>query len=347
MYPLDNQNSINQYAGSSVGSNSSSEIAPTDAAGKAISPHIVIRGESNSNLQVIHESPLALIDWLSFTLHYDNLHTTLSYIEIFLRNLFGLSPAEWTKTNTGWHGYQHKIQLGKIGYLAYGGNSQKDTIHVSISGSGCKNVESWEIISLIGNEENWSIKRVDLAHDDFKAKYVDIDRALNWFEEGLFTTSGRPPKRRLIDDFDSGEGRTFYVGNRANGKLLRIYEKGKQLGDKNSPWVRAELELRAKDRIIPWDVLTSPEQYLSGSYKALSFLSETQSRLKTTQREVTTNYESMKRWLRMAGGKALNTMLEVEQGDISAVFEQIVRDGYPSRLADLKDYLPNAVVKDL
>ena len=39
-------------------------------------------------------------------------------------------------------------------------------------------------------------------------------------------------------------------------------------------------------------------------------------------------------------------MLEVEQGDISSVFEQIVRDGYPSRLSDLSDYLPAAVVKD-
>lgn len=44
-----------------------------------------------------------------------------------------------------------------------------------------------------------------------------------------------------------GRGRTFYVGRRENGKLLRVYEKGKQLGAENSPWVRIELELHNKD----------------------------------------------------------------------------------------------------
>lgn len=306
------------------------------------SPHIVIRGES-TNTQL---NSLALIDWLSFSLYSETYAKSLNYLETFLDNLFGLSPAQWTSARGGWHGYKHKINLGKFGFVAYGGESQKDTVHVSITGIGCRNVKDWSIVRLIGEEEFWKIKRVDLAHDDFTAKHIDIDRALEWFEEGLFTTSGRPPKRRLIDDFDSGEGRTFYIGNRANGKLLRIYEKGKQLGDKNSTWVRAELELRAKDRVIPWECLTNPEHYLSGSYKALQYLSQTQSRVKTTQREASTTYEAMKRWLRSVGGKAINTMIEVEQGDLSAVFEQLVRDGYPGRLSDLADYLPNAVVKE-
>lgn len=309
------------------------------------SPHIVIRGESTTLESQTIES-LALIDWLSFTIYSDSSHATLTYLEKYLENLFQISPSMWTPAKSGWHGYKNRINFGQFGFVAYGGESQKDTFHVSIAGSGCKNIDDWSIVRLIGEEENWLIKRLDLAHDDFHAKYIDVDRALQWYEEGLFTSSGRPPKRRLIDDFDTGEGKTFYVGNRSNGKLLRIYEKGKQLGDKTSPWVRAELELRAKDRVIPWDALTEPETYLSGSFKALSYLSEKQSRLKTTQREATTKYETMKRWLRMAGGKALNTMLQVEQGDISAVFEQIVRDGYPSRLSDLSDYLPAAVVKD-
>lgn len=309
------------------------------------SPHIVIRGESN-NIDTNTTQPIALIDWLSFTLYSACTHTSLTYLEKYLENLFGISPAEWTPTKSGYHGYKHKIKIGSHGIIAYGGEAQKDTVHVSINGSGCKVAKDWSLIRLIGEEENWSMRRVDLAHDDFSAKYIDIDRAIDWYEEGLFTSSGRPPQRRLIDDFGTGEGRTFYVGNRANGKLLRVYEKGKQLGDKESPWVRAELELRAKDRVLPWETLTNPEKYLSGAFKALSYLSQSQSRLMTTQREATTKYEAMVRWLRMSGGKALNTMLEVEQGDISAVFEQVVRDGYPSRLSDLADYLPNAVVKE-
>lgn len=343
--PLDAFNSFSNTSQQAAGQVAYGVWTPPQLPAATQSPHIVIRGESTKE-QTTPQNTLALIDWLSFTLYSDSFHKSLSYLEKYFENLFRISPGQWTPSKSGYHGYKHKINIGSYGFIAYGGESQKDTIHVSINGGGCKVIEDWTLIRLIGEEENWLIKRADLAHDDFKAKYIDVDRAMEWYEEGLFTSKGRPPKRRLIDDFDSGEGRTFYVGNRANGKLLRVYEKGKQLGDKESPWVRAELELRAKDRVIPWDALTRPENYLSGSFKALQYLSENQSRLKTTQREATTKYETMKKWLRMAGGKALNTMIEVERGDISTVIEQVIRDGYPSRLSDLADYLPSAVVKD-
>ena len=58
-----------------------------------------------------------------------------------------------------------------------------------------------------------------------------------------------------------------------NGKMLRIYEKGKQLGDSESPWVRVEAELRNKSRVIPWDALTRPGSYLAGAYPCLAYLS--------------------------------------------------------------------------
>ncbi len=46
-------------------------------------------------------------------------------------------------------------------------------------------------------------------------------------------------------------GRTLYIGKRENGKMLRIYEKGKHLGNPVSSWVSVELELKGKNRIIP------------------------------------------------------------------------------------------------
>ena len=45
-----------------------------------------------------------------------------------------------------------------------------------------------------------------------------------------------------------------------------FYEKGKQLGDKDSPWVRLELRQRNKDYIIPFDVLLHPGDYLCTAY---------------------------------------------------------------------------------
>ena len=70
------------------------------------------------------------------------------------------------------------------------------------------------------------------------------------------------------------------------GRLLRIYEKGKQLGDPLSPWVRWELELHNKDRTIPLDVLIRPGHYLAGGYPCLSWICESQDRIKTTRKQL-------------------------------------------------------------
>lgn len=320
-----------------------------DASGVVIpySPHIVIRGESTTHDYLEHiDSEIAHIDWFAFTFRYDQLHKALKYLKIFLENIFHIPPQAWSDTKSGWNGYSTRINLGRYGLLAYGGDSQKNTIHIEINGTGCGQVDDWVTVAAIGEAEDWKITRSDLAYDDFDGITVNINLCKQWFKDGLFTNSGRPPKATLIDDFDSGDGKTLNIGNRKNGKLLRVYEKGKQLGDPNSPWCRAEVELRSKDRIIPWEVLYKPGQYLAGSYKALNFISLKQSKLETNKKTTTIKYESMVRWIRMAAGKGINVMSLVEGGDIYSVFEQIIRDGYPTRLMDLEDYLPVAEVKE-
>ena len=336
------------YVESSAESNPSVVQPQMDASDdiESSSPHIVIRGETITHDYLEHIDPdTAHIDWFAFTLKYDQLHTTLQYLRIFLENVFQIPAGSWLDTKSGWNGYETRINLGKSGLLAYGGSSQKDTIHVEINGSGCSLVDDWAMVTILGEHEGWKITRADLAYDDFQGITVNINLAKKWFREGLFTTSGRPPKAKLIDDFDSGEGKTFYIGNRKNGKLLRIYEKGRELGDPNSPWCRAELELRSKDRIIPWGILVKSGQYLAASYPALNFISIKQCTLKTNKQSTTIKYEAMVKWLRSAAGKGINAMTLVQGGDMSAVFEQIIRDGLPKRLIDLEDYLPAIEVK--
>jgi phage replication initiation protein len=334
---------------SSTESNPSVVQPHMDAPGVVMpySPHIVIRGESTTHDYLEHiDSETAHIDWFAFTFRYDQLHKALKYLKIFLENIFHISPQAWLDTKSGWNGYSTRINLGRFGLLAYGGDSQKDTIHIEINGTGCGQVDDWVTVAAIGEAEDWKITRSDLAYDDFDGITVNINLGKQWFKDGLFTNSGRPPKATLIDDFDSGDGKTLNIGNRKNGKLLRVYEKGKQLGDPNSPWCRAEVELRSKDRTIPWEILYKPGQYLAGSYKALNFISLKQSKLETNKKTTTIKYESMVRWIRMAAGKGINVMSLVEGGDIYSVFEQIIRDGYPTRLMDLEDYLPVAEVKE-
>ena len=57
---------------------------------------------------------------------------------------------------------------------------------------------------------------------------------------------------------------TLFIGSRGSAKYCRIYEKGRQLGDPDSPWVRFEVEYRKADSVLPIDMLIKPGQYLTG-----------------------------------------------------------------------------------
>jgi len=347
-YPF-NSNSGLSDVDSSTESNPSVGLPHMDASDDVTlnSPHIVIRGESTTHSYLEQTNPdTAHIDWFSFTVRYDMLHTELEKLRQFLHQYFNIPPEMWRSTNSGWQGYDKKILLGKYGHIAYEGSSQRDTINVSIYGQGCSLAKDWNSISEIGIQERWKIKRVDLAYDDFYGVTVNIKLAIKWYEEGLFKAGGRQPKPHMDYDFDTGDGKTFNIGKRENGKFLRIYEKGRQLGDPSSPWCRAEVEFKSKDRVVPWDILYKAGQYLAGSYKAFEFISIKQCKIKTNKKATKIKYEAVKRWVRTAAGRSLNAVIAVEGGDLSEAFSQVVRDGYPSRISDLEDHMPAAAVKE-
>jgi DNA relaxase NicK len=184
---------------------------------------------------------------------------------------------------------------------------------------------------------------VDLAHDDFAGQTINVETGLAWHKSGEFNSNGRPAKARLIDDLGTGDGKTLYVGNRAYGKMLRIYEKGKQLGDPDSPWVRVEVELHNKSRVIPWAVLEYPGYYLAGSYPCLAYLSTEQRRIETIRKAVSISLDASVHHLRQTGGKLLNLMMHQHGGDAFAVVNELKRDGVPRRLASYAAFLPDAL----
>lgn len=238
------------------------------------SPHIVIRGETLPRINPAFESSnsapqVAHIDWLAFTLMppFGGKANPILWLLPQLFEMFGLPAFSAQSTGKGWNGYTHRVNLGEnseYGLIAYGGDKQRGTVHVELNASACAHISNWHTVQQWGESLGAKITRVDLAHDDMKAETVSIAIARAWYEAGEFTSNGRPPAAKLIDDMGSGKGKTLYIGERANGKLLRVYEKGRQLGDPSSPWVRVELELRNKSRVIPWDVLTTPATYLAG-----------------------------------------------------------------------------------
>jgi phage replication initiation protein len=316
----------------------------------AQSPHVVIRGETSPRIDSVSDYPLeapqaAHIDWLALTLTPppEAQANPIAWLFPQMVELFGLVTLTLESTGKGWNGYTHRFNIGEnaqYGLIAHGGDKQRNTVHLELNATACGLVPDWRTVQQWGESLGAKITRVDLAHDDMQAQVISIAVARAWYEAGEFTSNGRPPAAKLIDDMGSGKGKTLYIGERANGKLLRVYEKGRQLGDPSSPWVRVELELRNKSRVIPWDVLTTPATYLAGGYPCLEFLSAVQDKIRTITKAVQITISSIVQYLRMAGGKSINVLMQVHGGDAFALVNAIKRDGIPRRLANYADFLP-------
>lgn len=305
-------------------------------------PHGVIRGETLTSQNTAH------IDWLAFTFTQtpEIEGELIPWLLNQLIDVFGLLILSAETTGKGWNGYTKRIDIignSPYGLIAYGGEGQLGTCHVELNAGACARVPDWDRVLQWGESIGARITRVDLAHDDLMGEFVSIDIARGWYDAGEFTSSGRPPEAKLIDDLGSGKGKTLYIGNRANGKLLRVYEKGRQLGDSESPWVRVELELRGKSRLIPWEVLTTPAPYLAGSYPCLAYLSAEQDKIRTISNAVQISLEAGKRYLRTAGGKWLHVLMQEYQGDACGLILDLVRPGIPRRLENYGDFLPQVL----
>jgi len=309
--------------------------ARTECASVSDAPRLVTRGETPERCNTASNES-ALVDWLAFTVRPPP-GGDRAWLEQSVQSVFCVPREGWRGTGRGWYGYKDHVVLGGLGLLAFGGEAQKGTFHVELYASACARIVDWAAVGLWGQLYDAAITRVDLAHDDLDGGSLDINRAVEWWHAGKFDANGRPPRSEFIDDMGSNHGKTLYVGRRGSGKILRIYEKGKELGDPTSPWVRAEVELRNKGRTVPWEVLTQPGQYLAGAYPALRYLSAQQSRLRTVQRAAQIGYEAMVKNLRAQGGKAVNVMCKVHQGDAAAVVSRLVREGFPKRLAGVPE----------
>lgn len=285
------------------------------------SPRSVIRGESRPSFLPV------CIDYLSFTVPNGRVGEILSECLSFL----GLQEAE--DRGRGLYGYSQSIDLGGLGIIAHGGGNQRGTVLVSLNGEGCRRIANFGLVRAWAEPLQARLTRVDLAADDHDGHALRVSSAIKAWRAGAFTLRGRPPKARLVDDLGSRDGKTLYVGSREAGKLCRVYEKGRQLGDPDSNWVRGEVELHAKDRVIPWDALTEPARFLAGSFPFFSFLSLVQERIRTVKRATEITIAALTRWVKSAAGKSINALIRHHEGDLGEVIRLIRRDGMPKRLA--------------
>jgi phage replication initiation protein len=164
-----------------------------------------------------------------------------------------------------------------VGWVLAGGSSrnragasQAGTVHFNLFGSALLHVTPQDLAHVqqfIEDENGW-ITRVDLALDVWTGH--DITNVPGAYLAGDFDVRGKRPGQREIGSWTLGHSRTFEVGSRGTGKLFRAYEKGHELfgheSGESSEWIRYEVEIRDKHRVIDLAVLTRPADYFAGAY---------------------------------------------------------------------------------
>ncbi|OEZ30410.1 replication initiation factor domain-containing protein [Variovorax boronicumulans] len=275
----------------------------------------------------------ALIDAVAFTIVPPD-ERSYTWVLDELRQFMVLETIE---PRRGMFGFRYSARIGdSAGVIAWGGESQRGRVYVSLMGKGCSMVNDWPGLAGWLEQHRATLKRADAAYDDFDGQMVSIAWAEAQYRGDGFNAGGRKPAHQTIGDWLDGDlsvkGRTLGIGNRASGKYCRIYEKGKQLGDPTSAWSRVEVEWRDQDRHIPYDILTRPGHYLAGAYPCLAFLNIEQSKIRTISKGAQIAFERAIENARQHCGKLVNLALDVFQGDYAEVVQRLIRPGYPGRV---------------
>lgn len=273
-------------------------------------PRAVTRGESTE--QAMSTGQKAKVDWLNAT--FDTPAMSLDGLLAMLASIFGGRPCA-AKLDGGRFGFTecHKVSvylagfMVEVGAICRGGEAQRGRWMLQLSGKGCGMVADWQSLQQLLEDFKAKVTRIDLAVDFLDGQHT-VDDAVDMFERGDFTCGGRKPGTAVAGDWlEQVHGRTLYVGKAQNGKMLRVYEKGKQLGDLQSDWVRFEVQFGNRDRVIPLDAMTDCDKFFAGAYPALSQLLEAAAEsIPTTQTEALTTLGHLMYHLKRCYGKPLH-----------------------------------------
>lgn len=248
----------------------------------------------------------------------------------------------------GWKYSAFAIRHGKVlALLAWGGEVQRGRIFISLTGTGCELLNQQAIQLLHDKCVNHAgkITRIDLSVDDIDGKHT-LGSVRRRYALGQFNAGGRPPEKREFSN-NKGKGNSIYIGGKSSSKQLRAYEKGKQLGKPDSPWLRIEVQLRQQsNRTIPLDVLLNPAPYFAGAYPALELmfknLNTTPARIKTVTATVALNVEKLLKNISRSAGRAIGFLISAGASEQRLV-DYVRRD--PGRYA--KQFNQNIVHETL
>lgn len=299
------------------------------------------------------ESECCVIDTLRITLDESTIHRAAGITQIsdedvasamsrILAPIFGFGIS--TKYDKGRDFYSDAWELGdNFGHFALGGARQNNTVLIAINGKGCLGAKpGWEhrLYEFLASPFciRPVITRVDLAHDDFEGTELPVRSCVALWHEGGFDRFGnRPTPIQMgawLSDDPNGHGLTFYVGTKRSSQMLRDYEKGKQLGAPDSPWVRSEVQFSNHDKVIPLDILIDPSSYFVAAYPCFQRFSPSRTGKKTevVKRSVEAGIEHYIRHTRRSYGKFLRVARQIYGDEELLDLVQSESEEWPERL---------------
>ena len=284
--------------------------------------------------------------------------TTIDYLR-FRTKAEPREALEALRPMFGTHGTNlsiHSLERGALGFqqaamvtvdsmpiarMDFGGESQRGWVRTEISGKGCEWVQDWDAIQSIEDLHMSQIRRLDIALTTWNGE-ITHDRVVQAHTADRFHTGGRPPELRQITSSNPRAGKTCYIGKRTSDKFFRAYEKGYELvskfrglpgaashidGHQIENIYRCEIELKAKECVIPWDVIERRDQYFSGAYPFCADIlpgieADILQRRKerAPQADLLASLENC----RIQFGPTLFTALHAYHGDINAVFQKVL-----------------------
>lgn len=272
-----------------------------------------------------------------------------------LRPMFGTAgeALKFRHLERGALGFQQasEVVLGDLplARLDFGGESQRGWVRAQLSGKACEWVQDWDAVEELERLPDAQVRRLDIAATTWDGE-IGHAMVVNAHALGRFMTGGRPPDLQQITSSNDRAGRTCYVGKRTSDKFFRAYEKGFELAGKCRGMhvthidghliegiYRCEVELKAENTPIGWDVIERRDQYFAGAYPFCADVLpgiEADILMRRKERAPQTDLAVALENCRIQFGPTLYTALRAYHGDIGAVWDKVIGDHHCHALTE-------------
>lgn len=263
-----------------------------------------------------------------------------------LRPAFGTmgSDLHFSHLQRGAQGFQQASQIligdMPVARLDFGGESQRGWVRTELTGKGCEWVQDWDALDVVEALPSAQIRRLDIALTTWDGE-VDHAMIVKAHGAGKFACGGRPPDLQQITSSNERAGRTCYVGKRKSDKFFRAYEKGFELAGKMGRGVtitaidghqvediyRCELELKAENTTIAWDVIERRDQYFAGAYPFCAEVLpgvESDILMRRRERAPQIDLAVALQNCQIQFGATLFTALAAYGGDMTAIWDKVI-----------------------